>query len=286
MKKLLALLCLFLALTLPAGAQVYVDEAAPADWAERELLRITVFRTGESDCMLVEAGGEAMMVDGGANKWREKLRDALAQRNITHLKYMYNTHPHDDHIDGLYRLMQYGVTADEFVSCFAENFSNDLQKRTVKQAAKSGIPYRQLAEGDVLTLGQATLTIYRWEKGKSINELSSVTRLVFGDCSALLCADISGNAQRTLLSELGPSVLQADVVKIPHHGLTPFVTEFLDVVDPGFIWCTNYNDTSKIKQAKNQASYRKVPIKFSGEGTIILETDGTDWYIHQTLKQF
>ena len=150
MKRVIAVfLCVMLMLPcVSALGEVYVDQTPPADWEQRDLM----LRTGESDCMLMEAGGEAMMIDGGANKWREKLRDALAERGITHLKYIYNTHPHDDHIDGLYRIMQYGVTADEFVSIFAENFRNDLHARTVKQAAKSGIPFRQLQVGDTLTL--------------------------------------------------------------------------------------------------------------------------------------
>lgn len=287
MKKTLAIL-LFLAVVfsvLPGLAAVYVDQEPPADWQSRDLIRLTVFRTGESDCMLLEAGGEAMMIDGGANKWREKLRDALAARNITHLKYIYNTHPHDDHIDGLYRIMQYGVTADEFVSIFAENFRNDLHARTVKQAEKSGIPFRQLQVGDVLTLGEVTLTVYRWEKGKTINDLSPMTRLEYRDCSALLTADITGNAQKDLMKNLDPEILKADVAKFPHHALTPFVTEFLDIVDPDFLWATNYDDDD-IRKSKNQASYRKIPMKASGAGTIILECDGTDWYIRQTLKQF
>lgn len=287
MKKLTSLL-LMIALCLsavPAFAAVYVDQEPPADWESRDLIRLTVFRTGESDCMLLEAGGEAMMIDGGANKWRENIRDALAARGISHLKYIYNTHPHDDHIDGLYRLMQYGVTADEFVSVFAENFRNDLHSRTVKQAEKSGIPYRQLQVGDVLTLGDMTLTIYRWEKGSTINDLSPLTRLEYKDCSALLTADITGLAQRDLMKNLDAEILKADVAKFPHHGLTPFVTEFLDIVDPDFLWITNYNDDD-IRKAKNQANNRKIPWKASGAGTVILECDGTDWYIRQTLKQF
>lgn len=285
MKRMMTLLLCLLLFALPAQAQVFLEQTPPEDWESRELLRLTVFRTGESDCMLLETGGESMMVDGGANKWREKLRDALAERNITHMKYLFNTHPHDDHIDGLYRIMQYGVTADEFVSVFAQNFRNDLHKRTVAQAEKSGIPYRQLVNGDTLTLGQATLTIYRWDAGKSVNDLSALTRLEYGDCSALLCADVTGNAQKYFLKNLDPQVLKADVVKAPHHGLTPFVTEFLTAVDPAFIWATNYDDDD-VSKIRGQAKYRSLPIDFSGSGTIILETDGTDWYVHQTLKQF
>ena len=95
MKKLLcSLLLLCLTLTaFPALCEVYVEKDPPADWESRDLLRITVFRTGEGDCMLLEQGGENMMIDGGPFKYREKLRDALAERGISHFKYLFNTHP-------------------------------------------------------------------------------------------------------------------------------------------------------------------------------------------------
>ncbi len=286
MKRILCLLLTLLALlgALPAQAQVYVEQEAPADWAQRDLMRLTVFRTGESDCMLLEAGGEAMMIDGGSNKYREKLRDALAARNISQLKYLFSTHPHDDHIDGLYRLMQYGVTAEEFLSPFPEKFKNNLQQRTVKQAEKSGIPYRQLKNGDTLSLGEANLTIYRWDAGTSVNALSALTRVEFGGSALLLCADITGDAQKYFLKTLPAEALKADVVKVPHHGHTPFVTEFLTAVDPGYIFCTNYG--GKTPKTAGQAKYRSLPIQYSGDGTIIAETDGVDWYIHQLKKQF
>lgn len=292
MKRFLTCLMLCCCLAAAAGAEVYVDREKPADWASRDLLRLTVFRTGESDCMLLEAGGEAMMIDGGADKYREKLRDALAARNITHLKYIYSTHPHDDHINGLYRIMQYGVTADEFLCSFAKNFSYvdkdlnaDLQARTVRQAEKSGIPFRQVMAGDEITLGGATLHFYQWYEGGSIDARCPMTRVAFGDAVLLLTSDIIGETQRYFLETLPAEALKADVVKAPHHGLTAFVYEFLDAVDPEFIFITNYDDDSARKTV-NQANNRNLPYMHSGSGTIILETDGTDWYIEQLVKQF
>ncbi len=292
MKRFLACLMLCCCLAAAAGAEVYVDKEKPADWENRDLLRLTVFRTGESDCMLLEAGGEAMMIDGGADKYREKLRDALAARNITHLKYIYSTHPHDDHINGLYRIMQYGITADEFLCSFAENFSYvdkdlnvDLQARTVRQAEKSGIPFRQVMAGDEIALGGATLHFYQWYEGSTIDARCPMTRVEFGDAVLLLTSDIIGETQRYFLETLPPEALKADVVKAPHHGLTAFVSEFLDAVDPSFIFITNYDDDSA-RRTVNQANNRKLPYKHAGSGTIILETDGTDWYIEQLVKQF
>ena len=289
MKRFLSVLLTFFLLlsVLPAQAQVYVKQDPPEDWQQRDLLRITVFRTGEGDCMLLEAGGECMMIDGGPYKYREKLRDALNGRGITHFKYLFSTHPHDDHIDGLRMLMTYGFEVDEFVSVFPKDVKDTEgnQKKAMNALDKAGIPYRQAESGDVLTLGTAELTVINWPEGRSINAQSAMVKLVFGECSALFTADIIGDTEKHFLETLDPALLKADVVKAPHHGLTPFVADFLNAVDPGYIWCTNYRG-DRVEKTENQAIYRKIPIQFSGDGTIVMECDGTDWYVRQTLYQF
>ncbi len=287
MKRLLCLVLLLCCLAPAALAEVHVEEAPPEDWSERDLLRLTVFRTGEGDCMLLEAGGERMMVDGGPYKYREKLRDALNARGIRHFKYLFSTHPHDDHINGLKALMAYGFTADEFVSVFPKNQhdTEENQLKTVAVMDKAGIPYRQLASEETLTLGDAALAVYNWPQGRTLNAQSAMVRLTFGDCSLLLCADIIGDTQQHFLKTLGPSILKADVVKAPHHGLTPMMKAFLDAVDPAYIIVTNYHN-DLIQKTEDQARYRGLPIQFSGSGTITLECDGTDWYVHQTIGEF
>ena len=286
MKRVFALLMLLCGLLPAARAQVYVDQAPPADWAQRDLMRLTVFRTGESDCMLLENGGECMMIDGGAMKWRDKLYQALQNRGISHLKYFYNTHPHDDHIDGLcYLIMDYGVTADAFLSVFPEDYDHKLHQRALRQAKKAGIPFRQMFNGDTLTLGGVTLRVYRSSRGVTENGYSALTRLEFGDASALLCADITGDVQKQFQELLPADQLKADVIKAPHHGLNPIVSEFLDAVDPDFAVITNY-EGDRAEPTANQMKNRKIPFSHSGEGTVTLETDGVDWYITQTLKQF
>ena len=288
MKRILAaaiLGFLALSLTLNGLAAVYVDVTPPDDWAQRDLLTITVFRTGEGDAMLLQCGGEAMMIDGGPYKYREKLRDALEERGISHFKYLFSTHPHDDHIEGLRMLLSYGFTTDEFVSVFSKGFNYEYQEKAVRMIDRKNAAYRQLQFGDTLTLGGASLTVYDWEKGTTINAKSAMTRVEFGGCSALLCADIIGDTQNQFLKTLDPAILLADVMKAPHHGLTALVKEFLDAVNPSFVWVTNYSG-DKVKGIGNQMKSRGIPVKYSGDGTVYLETDGTDWYVYQTLKAF
>lgn len=279
MKKFIALL---LALFCPAVAQakVFVNQECPVGWESRDLLRLTAFQTGESDCMLLECGTESMMIDGGADPYRAKLRGWLEDRGITHFKYLFSTHPHDDHIDGLWRLMQFGFTADAFVSPFEKTLSYRLHARAVRQAETSGIPYRQVFNGDVLTLGGASLTVYRWDMGETLNGMSATLLVQYGEARLLLCADAIGLTQKRFLLNPGPDALKADIVKVPHHGLTPMVSAFADAVAPELMLITN-TQKGGTKGIVDQARYRDLPYLFTGKGTVVMETDGTDWYIRQ-----
>ena len=69
-KLLLMLLCAALGLG-AAQAEVYrVENEAdvPADWAEKDTLRLTCIDTNRSDAMVLQSGGEAMMVDSGEGR--------------------------------------------------------------------------------------------------------------------------------------------------------------------------------------------------------------------------
>ena len=271
----LCLLLCFLCLT-AAQAEIY-HELPCEDWYRRPLLRLTAFNTAQSDCLLLECGGQRMMVDGGSAPFREDLKGAMEERGITHFKYLLNTHFHEDHISGLYWLMRYGFSADAYLHPY-----NDAA--TIRQAKKSGIPTVQVFHGDQLLLGEAVLTLYRYDDIENTNGRSLVTRVEFGDASLLLTADIIGQTQHWMLGNLPAEALKADIVKAPHHGITPMVVEFLEAVAPQAVLITN--DYSRVDKGRVQLESREIPAYYSGEGTVVFETDGEDWYIYQLDGQF
>ncbi len=106
-KLLLMLLCAALGLG-AAQAEVYRVESekdVPADWAEKDTLRLTCIDTNRSDAMVLQSGGEAMMVDGGEGRYRKRVYATLDGYGITELKYLLNTHCDDDHLHGFIYLM-------------------------------------------------------------------------------------------------------------------------------------------------------------------------------------
>ena len=57
-------------LCLPAAAQVY-EQKMPADWQEKDIPRITAFAVGEGAALLLQCGGESMMMDGAPKRFRD-----------------------------------------------------------------------------------------------------------------------------------------------------------------------------------------------------------------------
>lgn len=270
-----------------AGAQVYLGGDPPReDWYRRPLFRLTAFNTAQSDCLLLQCGGESMMLDGGAASYREKLRDAIAARGITRFKYLLNSHFHQDHISGLYWLMRYGFQADEYLhpySDYAVKIS-ERQRETIRQAQKSGIPARQVFHGDELMLGEAVLTLYRYDGGIGTNGRSLVARVQFGSASVLLTGDIIGDTQNWMVKNLPAGALDADILKAPHHAITPMAVSFLEAVSPEVALITS--DYNRVDKGRVQLEARGIPAFYSGEGTVVFETDGDDWYIYQLEGQF
>ena len=248
----------------------------------------TLFDVNEGDAMLLECGGESMLVDGGPKPFREQLYHALEQRGLTHLTYILSTHFHDDHIDGIYYLFkEYGVTAEEYMHPYSDTQirTHDLMKRAAAAAQRLGIPLHRLWDGDKLTLGQAHIDVLRCTEFSNQNAKSLVLKVTFGKCTALLCADIIGEAQNWFAQTVPQEMLSSDLIKLPHHGITPAATAFLDAVDPAFALLTTYPDKvtdNSIKQLNN----RGIPYLLSGDGQVTCVTDGENWYLYQELGVF
>lgn len=279
MKRILAGLLILLLLCSAAVAEMHIGEESPEEWKEKDILRLTQLDTNRSDCLLLECGGQVMLIDGGYPSFRNDVAEYLRGRGITHFDMMFNTHPHDDHVSVMYELLKMGdFTADMFYSPFPEDYNDSYQRRMVKTLKQYQIPYTQVHEGDTLTIGGATMEIHTREQSSDMNRRSAMTMIRFGQSTALLCADIPSFTQTKFVEALGDG-LQADICKAPHHGLVYMEDAFLKAVNPKLVTiCTNKLANDKVSR---QCKARDIPYMRSGDGVIIMETDGTDWYVWQ-----
>lgn len=256
----------------------YLDEAPFAE--DAVTMQVDVLGIRQGDCIIITCGGKRMLVDGGEG-WRFPYVDAyLKEKGITGFDYFYLTHAHDDHLEMQEKLIAAGYTVGEVISPYGEGDSYSLWNPYRRQLEKAGIPFTKIQTGDVLDLGGATLTFYRWDnKKQTMNNHSAVAMLRFGEATMLLTADIGGETQRWLLKNFDASEFKCDVYKVAHHSRTATVPDFLTAMDPGLAVITNTR--SSTTTGDNQLGGRDIARYYISTGTIRMETDGTQWYVYQ-----
>ena len=297
MKRCLLILLALLLWSAAALGEVYLIEdetQLPEGWAEKELLRLTAIDTDRSDAMLLQCGGENMMIDGGSVQFYPRLEELFDREGITEFKYLFNTHPDNDHLQGLTKMMNHRLVAEDdeadlgpkyqiggFYTAVKKTYTNTTyHKQAVRAVDKYGIPYVQVYHGDVLTLGGATINIIRCDENWGANARSACTQIVFGDSKVLLMGDCDSRPQNYFLKNVDHSLLECDILKAVHHGINAFEESFLEVAQPEFIFVPNYKAHKSIKSGTKKI-FAKYNAMYAGDGTVVMETDGTDWYIWQ-----
>lgn len=297
MKRILLLLLAVLVLPAAALAEIHIikDESElPEGWSERELFRLTAIDTDRSDAMLLQCGGENMMIDGGSLQYYPRLEEQFEAYGITEFKYLLNTHPDNDHLQGLTKMMNHRLLAEDgktdigpkyqiggFYTAVKKNYTNtSYHKAAVRAVDKYSIPYVQLFHGDVLMLGDAVINVIRCNESWGTNARSVCTQIVFGDSKVLLMGDCDSRPQNYFLETVDHSLLECDILKAVHHGINGFEEKFLEVAQPEFIFVPNYSAHKSIRTGTKR-KFAALNALYSGDGTVIMETDGTDWYIWQ-----
>lgn len=283
LRRIIALLLAALMLTAAAGAEeaqtVVIDRInAPevqADFAFAEdaaLLEVIFPQILNCDAALLRCGGETMLVDCATQGQAKRIINMCEQLGITRIDRVVNTHPHEDHIGGFRDLIK-EVEVGELWICFPEDYNTHMQK-AVGFAQKAGIPVVQYADGDVLTLGGATIGVWKLEgKQSEMNDCSAQFMLTFGDRTLLMAADLEKAGQEKF-TEMKGAALDADVLKYPHHGLEKLTDAYAEAVSPAYMVVTN---NQRSTEGKKYITRSGIPCAWTVPGLVTLTTDGAVW---------
>jgi beta-lactamase superfamily II metal-dependent hydrolase len=284
MKKLLILVLALVCLLTCAWAEEPViryiaDESElPQGWAEKDLLRLTFVDVQRSDAILLQCGGENMLLDGGLGQHYLRVFRVLDDAGVTGLKYLWNTHCDGDHSQGLKCLMNSDLYGTGVLLCpnpKTYNDPDDDHEKMVRAADRHGWTYQQIAHGEVFTLGGAQLTVVRCGENYGQNNRSAAARVEFGGRSIFLAADIGVKAQEYLAAQPDAQLLDCDILKAPHHGLDAVNPVFVGAVSPEGVVITNMN------ASEVDAGWKAYQPLYAGDGVVVLETDGNVWYAWQ-----
>jgi len=200
----------------------------PAGWV------MVACDVGQGDAVVLDAGnGAGIVVDTGPDP---RLVDRCLDRlGIATVPLVVLTHLHADHVDGLSGVLDGRDVAQVEIGPVVPDSVQHAD--VLRTAAASGVPVRHAAYGTARSLGPLTWTVLgpmpgmasTGVSGTAQNNSSIVLAVRCSGIRILLTGDVEPEAQRALLQ--WGQALEADVLKVPHHGSAYQDPAFLETVD-------------------------------------------------------
>jgi competence protein ComEC len=199
----------------------------------RDDVRITFLDVGQGDAALIEGPGSFVaLIDGGGNlpgqggaevfdPGARVIEPVLRRKLIGRLDLVVLSHPHPDHMNGLFRVIErFDVGAFWSAGDGAGNPEYDRLVALVRQRGVVVETPRRLARGAMAIepLGPYVGEAIAAPSGLEANDASLVLRLTFAGRRVLFTGDIEAQGEAELLGRHQPEALVADVLKVPHHG--------------------------------------------------------------------
>ena len=273
-------------------------------------LKVDFLDVGQGDSALVTfPNGETLLIDGGGrhnfselyveqeNGEKELFQpdvqgvgetvvsEFLWEKGYSKVDYLLATHADADHIQGLINVAKnFQIKAamigkeDAKDKDFIE-FQNIFEKKNVS--------ILNIFDGDSFEIGGVKIEVLNPTKQDinsriSSNNNSIVLRLTFGGREFLFTGDIEKNAEKRLLEN--PSFLQADIVKVAHHGSrTSSIKEFIEATKAEYA-IIPVGRKSPFGHPHKEVSERwkksGARVLTTGErGTITVSTNGKDLHV-------
>ena len=196
------------------------------------VIEIDYFDVGQGDSALIQVKGKSMLIDAGTNDTEDKLVQMIKDEGIKKLDYVIGTHPHEDHIGGLDKVID-NFEVGEIIMPEVKNTTKTFES-VLKSAAKKEKKIKKAKPGIEIDLGEGTnVEVFSpgKDKYKELNNYSPIMKITYGENSFLFTGDAEKEVEKEVINN-GYN-LKAEVLKVGHHGSTTSTTEeFLDLVNP------------------------------------------------------
>ena len=243
---------------------------------------------GEST-LLVLPEGIHILVDTGSPASAPMLVEHIRSLGIDRIDHLILTHPHDDHIGGIFNI-HHSMEVINFYDNSFNNHESNLFYDYVRLVRNDSSGYHVLRAGDVLDFNNVKIEVLNpiYPPTGNINEDSIVLRVSYGEINILLTGDVREIGEKRILES--KAELRSNILKVGHHGDSNASTSsFLEQVDPEVAIVSAGTDNRYAKPHEDSllrlnASGAKL-FRTDLHGHITVETDGSTYSI-QTEKSF
>ncbi|MBA1335074.1 MAG: Metallo-beta-lactamase superfamily [Firmicutes bacterium] len=275
-RRVIALL-LLLPVLLFSGCSTLLDGHRVAVLEEGHL-RVHFIDVGQGDSALIEfPNNMTMLIDGGNRPDGKAVVSYLKRAGIDSIDFLIATHPHEDHIGGLIKVVEdipvgkvYMPRITHTSNTFMQFISLLRDKGHDLYRARSGVV---ILDEDGLKVEMLAPNRDSYEK---LNNYSAVVKVSYRDTGIIFM----GDAEKESEMEINPLKAKAQIIKIGHHGSGSSTSpEFLQAVNPGYavISVGSNNDYGHPHaETLELLENRGIKVLRTDElGTIVITTDGS-----------
>ena len=246
------------------------------------LIKVTFLSIGQGDAIVIQwQDGKTWLIDGGPSK-RDVLQ-YLSLQGIRELDAVFLSHPHRDHMEGLFLISQKMPIHQVYVSRKPEEkeeYYQELWNIWEKEQIDVVLVNAQTQfDKNISIVHPNGFSVQTKDR---VNEESLVFFMEFGSHRFLFTGDIEEDAQQNMLRQIEHEVGSIDVIKIPHHGSrSSIVDSWVQQFQSEFavISCGYQNQFGHPHQETLDIWKNSTILRTDIQGSIEFRSDGSDMTI-------
>lgn len=198
---------------------------------------VSFINVGKADAIFITCEDYRVLIDAGEDRDAQAVSSYLKRYGADTLDLVVSTHPDKDHIGGMSKIIDEFGVKNFWQPLISEDLIPETSAYTnlVNSLEENNIGIIYPSAGYKAVFGSMELTVLSPGKNyDSTNNNSIVTRLDCYGRSFLFMGDAETEAEQDLIAS-NPESLNADVLKISHHGSNNGTgNEFLQLVSPEY----------------------------------------------------
>lgn len=238
---------------------------------------------GQGDCELIRSKNCNILIDCGDDGRVDEVVGFIGYSGVERLDYVIATHPHADHIGGMYRILDKFDVGTVILPKLSESQIPEtvFYQKMLNVIDRKGIKTEYAEAGKIYEIAEKTsleIIAPLYDNYEDLNNSSIVARYTHGGNSFLFTGDAESLAELDILDN-GLDV-RADVLKIGHHGSAGASSKaFLEKVKPqiAVIEVGEVNDyghpRAEVFERLGQVGCKEV-YTTAADGNIVVVSDG------------
>ena len=243
------------------------------------ILYVHMIDCGQGDSFLFEQNGKFGLIDCGTRSSGKDVVYYLQNHGVSKLQFVVGTHPHDDHMGGMYDVLNSFKCGTVYMPKIEEGtVTSQWYMKLMKKIKEDNIKVVNPKVNSKFKLGDAVFKVVGQlspeDAGSNLNDYSTVIKVSFGEMDILMTGDAETKSEEAMLAN--PKIsLECEILKLGHHGSNTSTSQkFLEEVNPdyGLISCETGNSYEHPStETMNKLKKRKVKIYRTDEqGDIVL----------------